>query len=488
MTKYIYNYWHYILLSLLILIYIITFSTFSILRHEAYASNFDLANMSQTVWNTLYGNFFSLTGVEGTISRFSIHADLILVLLAPFYLIWESSRMLLVLQSIGLGLAAIPVYFLSTKVFSKSKSISELQIKIISLILVVVFLLNPGMQWTNIYDFHGVALAIPFLLSAFYFAYIKNWKWFWLFAILALTTKEQIGFSLAMYGVVIALVFKNMRVGISAFFIGIVWSLLMIFIVIPYFSPVGSHWALEWFQFESPGTNETSIIPSYQNLIDKFYNFNSVPYYNLLLKPFAYLPLLGLPWLLLSLPDLTINVLSRQAQMQSIYFHYDSGVTPGLIIATIFGIYYFYLFILKIKLIKKYANTFLLLFVIGLLIVAFRVNYNYSPLPTTPSCWCLMYQVGDDERRFSQLLRTIPKNASVAASGEIRAHLAKRVNAYTLPHGTDRADYVAILDETRVVGDYTEKEFEINLMKNEDFIRDYELIDNFGHFYLYKRK
>lgn len=192
--------WEIAILVLLIFTYIITFTMLSILRHDAFASRFDLSNMDQTVWYTLHGHFFSLRNPDEFMSRFSIHADLILVLLSPLYLIWNDVRALLASQSVFLGLGAIPVYLLSLRLLKN---------KIISLIIVAAYLLNPGMQWTNIYEFHGVALAIPFILSAFYCAYTKRWRWYGLFVFLALLTKEQISLNIAMLGLAVFFVFKQ---------------------------------------------------------------------------------------------------------------------------------------------------------------------------------------------------------------------------------------------------------------------------------------
>lgn len=466
--------WDLILLSIFIIIYCVTFSTLSILRHDAFASNYDLANMSQTVWNTLHGRPFALSGAEGTISRFSIHADLILVLLSPLYLIWERAYMLLIAQSFALGLGAIPVFFLSKKV---------LKDKFTALILSLVYLLNPSMQWVNIYDFHGVALAIPFLLAAFYFAYAKKWRWFWLFTALSLITKEEISLFIAMLGLFIFFVFKQRRIGIMTFLIGLTWFSLMVFIIIPKFSPDGQYWALNWFLPVSTSSNFL------EKAIKQFLlASDTLNYYLSLLKPFGFLPLLGLPWLLLSLPELAINVLSTQAQMRSTFFHYDSGIIPALVIATIFGLKYLRFSIGFIKLLKPFSKSFFYFIVVILLLIALRVNYHYSPLPTTPSCWCISYHVSEEDRQFAKVLASIPKNASVSSSGEVRPHIARRENSFTLPGHVNDADYVAILDQNRIVGDYSPKEFENALLKDPKFLSSHELINHTGHFFLFKRK
>src|SRR6185312_16475747 len=106
-------YWQSIILLCIILIYTIIFSTLSIARHDAFFSGFDLGNMDQTIWQTLHSYFFSLTGQNGIVSRFSIHADIILILLTPLYYIWDNVRLLLIVQSLLLALGSIPVFLLS---------------------------------------------------------------------------------------------------------------------------------------------------------------------------------------------------------------------------------------------------------------------------------------------------------------------------------------------------------------------------------------
>ncbi len=195
--------------------------------------------------------------------------------------------------------------------------------------MVFLYLLNPGMQWTNVYDFHSVSLAIPFLLFSFYFAYIKKWKWYAVFILLSLLTKEQIALTVAFLGLFIIFIFKEKTIGLLTFIVGGLWFLLMIFVVVPHFSPEGRHWALSWYQFtDSSGIPQS--IPSLKILFNKFiFSPDVIGYYISLLKPFAFLPLIRLPWFILALPELSVNILSSHAQMRSIVFNYDSGITRG---------------------------------------------------------------------------------------------------------------------------------------------------------------
>ena len=118
--------WDKLLLAILIGVYIITFSTLSILRHNAFASALDLGNMDQTVWNTLNGNFFSLTNNGQNVSRLAVHGDFLLVLFAPLYALWSNPRILLIAQSIYLGLGAVPLFLIAkSTVFSNTSGPSS---------------------------------------------------------------------------------------------------------------------------------------------------------------------------------------------------------------------------------------------------------------------------------------------------------------------------------------------------------------------------
>ena len=156
-----------VLLSFFIACYLVYFTTISFLRYENYyTGRYDLGNMDQTVWNTLNGRIFQLTDPNGTnvISRLSFHADFILILLSPFYIIWSDPKMLLLIQTIIVALGAVFIYLLSKHIV-KDKNLS--------VVLSFIYLLNPSLQRANLYDFHGVTLASTFLLATFYF-FVRN--------------------------------------------------------------------------------------------------------------------------------------------------------------------------------------------------------------------------------------------------------------------------------------------------------------------------
>lgn len=468
--------WHLAILFIFISTYIFVFSWLSILRHNAFASFGDLANMDQTVWNTVNGRFFSFINKGQYVSRFSVHSDIILALISPMYLIWSNVRLLVALESFFLGLGALPVFLISQKILKN---------KFVSLAVSLAYLLNPGMQWTDIFDFHAVSLAIPFLLFAFYFMLEKKWKQYFFFILLAIMTKEQISLYVSVFGLYIFF-FKNRKVGLITFFLGVVWFLTMVFVVIPHFSQDKTHWAMKWYvenSIENQRLEAGKLLVDKINLLknDKF----AKEYPLLLLKPFGFLPVFAFPWLIFSLPEFLINLFGGIALMRTIMYHYDSGITPSLVLSTIFAIKYLSVFSQKFfPKIGKFAPFFLSFW---LIFSATRVNYHYSPLPTSPSVWKFYYKPQKEDIEFEKILQKLPKKVSISASAEVRPHISQREWVYEVPYGLGKADFVALIDENRQVGDHNPKILEAKIIKELNKNKNYKLIKKIGHFYLFEK-
>lgn len=454
--------WDKLLLAILIGVYIITFSTLSILRHNAFSSALDLGNMDQTVWNTLNGNFFSLTNNGQNVSRLAVHGDFLLVLFAPLYALWSNPRILLIAQSIYLGLGAVPLFLIAKSV---------LRNRAVALGFVLIYLLNPLIQWVNIFDFHTVSFMVPAFLSLFYCALNKRWKWYWLWFVLILLTKEETALQVFLFGISLWVVFKNRKIGVLTSLISGLWFCFLFFILMPKFSQSGEHWALAWYQNDGVGSlmNRVLFLPEIQN------------YYNLLLRSFGFLPLFGFPWLLLAGPEIVINVLSSHSEMHSIQYHYTSGIIPILLIAAIYGVRYFS------SLIRSKAAVVSGIVVGGALLIVLRTNYHYSPLPTTESCWCIVYRVTQEDIEFEKILQSIPQSASVTSSTEIHGHVSQRKEAYMLPYATESAQFIALIDQNRVIDNYGPKQEERGLIRRLNKEKKYLLITKIGHFYLYKK-
>src|SRR5438309_9357446 len=108
------------LLFIAILIYAIVMSVESMLRYDTFkATAFDLGNMDQVLWNTIHGRFFQFTNQAidwyGPPTRLAIHFEPIILPLSLLYVFHADPRILLVFQTLALGLGALPVFLLTRR-------------------------------------------------------------------------------------------------------------------------------------------------------------------------------------------------------------------------------------------------------------------------------------------------------------------------------------------------------------------------------------
>jgi hypothetical protein len=183
--------------------------------------------MVQTVWNTAHGHFLQMTGGDGVqTSRLAAHFDPILAAFAPLWWIWPSPEMLLVVQAVGVALGALPVFWLARKHLDSERA---------GLGFALVYLLYPATEWLTLNEFHPVALACPLLLFAFWYLDEERLLPFAVFAVVAMTTKEEVGLVVAGMGVWYA-VRRSRRAGAAIAGAGVLVSALAIAIVIPHYN------------------------------------------------------------------------------------------------------------------------------------------------------------------------------------------------------------------------------------------------------------
>lgn len=431
---------HELLLFVFVCIYILYFTTASFLRYDNFfTGRFDLGNMDQTVWNTINGRIFQLTDPDGTgiISRLSIHADFILLLLSPLYFIWESPKMLLLLQTVVLSFGALFVYLISKEIL-KNKNIS--------LVFGTVFLLNPAVGFTNLYDFHPVTLATTFLLAVYYFFLKKKYLWLLVFSVLAGLTKEEVWAIIAIFGLfIIGRAFFEKKKNHIELFLGIMlllggagFAYILIAKVIPFFKG-SEHFALSYFSDfgDSPLTIISNILLDPVKTFSTVFEKSRLLFLNQLLSPLGYLSLLSPVFLIFALPDLTINLLSSNPALHQIYYQYSATITPFIFVS---GIY-------SCKIITRYFKKIdFEKLSIYILLCAFISLYLTGPVIGSKKANIDMFSKQLSNRVLvEKFLTSIPKHYSVAATNNLGSHLSQREFIYNIPYGMEKADVVVFL-------------------------------------------
>ena len=79
----------------------------------------DLGQIDQAVWNSSRGRFLEQTDNGFVATRLTDHVEPILVLISPFFWLWDDVRALLLLQAAAAAIGVLPLYALALRQFEK---------------------------------------------------------------------------------------------------------------------------------------------------------------------------------------------------------------------------------------------------------------------------------------------------------------------------------------------------------------------------------
>src|SRR6266851_1386813 len=325
------------LLILIMLVYMVDMCYQAILRYETFkAGAFDLGNMDQVLWNTIHGRFFQFTNQAidwyGPPTRLAIHFEPIILQLYLLYVFHADPRILLVFQTLALGLGALPVFLLTRRYIPEWP--------IFAALMATAYLLSPALLGLNIFDFHPVSLATPLLLYAILALTYKHYVWFLIACVLACMCKEDIPLAVALLGILLIWKYKLPRLGTALIIGGLLWSFLAFKFIIPHFYP-GVQANNYWYRYEalgsSPGAAIANLVIHPWLLFSTFFTIDRFYYLVGLVRSVGFLPLLAPEWLLPALPSLAVNLLSTDPLLYSGVYHYNAAIIPFVMLSAIHG-------------------------------------------------------------------------------------------------------------------------------------------------------
>jgi len=316
----------FLVVIFLIFLYSLVFSYFSINRlNNLHAHYYDLGIMDQVVYNTARGRILTMThpDLAVIISRFAIHFDPIMALLAPFYLIHQTPVILLVAQSIILALGAWAVFLIAKKVLVKPW---------LAALFAFLYLNYYPMQLANLFDFHAVTFATTGLLFAFYFLAMRPLKseknndlMGLILVLISLLAKENVSLLVVFLSVYLYFRHKKRKFYIILGAGSAVLFLFIAFQVIPFYNSASS-FAMKYYDFRYPLA-----------LLRQLFSLNSIKYLLTVLYPLGFISLFAPVALLIAAPEFLLILLSANSNMRQMYFHYTALILPFVIISAIYG-------------------------------------------------------------------------------------------------------------------------------------------------------
>jgi uncharacterized membrane protein len=314
--------------------YIIGVSGLHAIRLDKLLNGFDFAFYQQAIWNTLQGRYMEVSATDFSGSLFGTDFILIYTLFVPFYALFPSPLTLVVLETVIIGLGALPIFWLACQKVNERTG----------LLLAIAYLALPAVMHGNLYELRERQMVVSFLLFAFWFWYNGKFALFGVAAALALACRPENGLVLIMlgvYGFWEKRHKEDWRYVWLPVVLGAVWfgvALLIIRAASQGFAlgstfAGGSPVAAVTTLFTNPPEGFRQLFPTDAVLIGKLL------YLPLLLLPFLFLPLGSPRVLLMALPPAGLNFLAserRSIQWNPFDYHYQASVVPWLLVATIF--------------------------------------------------------------------------------------------------------------------------------------------------------
>lgn len=150
--------------------------------------------------------------VPGSLNYFSVHfVPFIYILAMPFKLI-PSPETVIVLNVVLMLSAAIPLYKLA---FYMRKD------RHFALLIAALLLWYPTFQYITLYEFEMLRFSIPILLWMLYFFETRRTLLYFLFAFLAIFVREEMGLTIAIFGIYAWFFQKRRREGLPSIFLGL---------------------------------------------------------------------------------------------------------------------------------------------------------------------------------------------------------------------------------------------------------------------------
>jgi uncharacterized membrane protein len=411
------------------------FGWLGVRHHRSFGSwAFDMAIYDQAFWKASQFDktFITVRGME----MWGHHMNVVAYLFAPAYWLGAGPAALYVIQAVVLGLGVVPVYLLSRDL---------LRSKWMGFALAVAFALYAPVQFISWANFHPEALVITPLLFAWWAARRGYWKCFGVFAVLALTTREDAAMVMFFMGALLVWVilrpvpgdelvrrhavelprWQRIRVPVFTTIGAVAYYFFSTRLVIRHYNNGEDPFYVAYFfgdfgrsMFEVLG----NMIRHPNRVIQLAMKPDRVTFYIQLLLPLAGLSFLGAPFLLMAAPQMLSSIASESVYSRSIEYQYPSMMIAPIFIALVEGLY------------RRRRTVGQRWLAIGAVLVASWIsNVAWSPSPVGDRHW---YWVTESNRTetLRRAVKLIPENVGVGATYNLLPHLAHRNDAYDWPN------------------------------------------------------
>lgn len=274
----------------------LVFALLAVVAYYRFRYHSDLGLYNQVLWSSVRGDFYHTTLEEKSIGSY-YHISPFLGLLLPFYALFQSPATYLVLRSLALALAAVPMFFCARRLTGSALA---------GLLLAAAFLLHPEIAAQHFTSGYEVVFGAAPFLAAFYFFLDRRPGWFIFFLVLTLSVREDfvpVAFGFA----VLALIRRRTLFWVGApLVLGIAWQAAVLFI----FSQTIDHWMFGLYYGHlgaTPGEALRTLFNEPMYVLRETWRLHASYLYNLLMPAGLLVPFMGLASIF-ALPSLAANL------------------------------------------------------------------------------------------------------------------------------------------------------------------------------------
>jgi uncharacterized membrane protein len=402
-------------------VFAVLFGYLGVRHHRNYGTwSYDMAIYDQGFWLVSRGkSFITVRGLN----FWGHHLNLVGLVFAPFYWLGAGPSFLYVVQAIGLGAGAIPVYLIVRDRFGREW---------LGLVFVFSYLMYAPIQWISWANFHPEALVVTPMLYAWWFALHRRWRGFFIALLVALAMREDTALAVVVLGGVIAVrgwkSVRTRKMGALTSALGVLWYGVATKLFIPAFNGWAQPFYIEYF-YGNYGKSMPEIAFNIVRHPDRVISDGTQPdrlrFYRDLSFPLGGLPLLGGAVLLVAAPQMLASVIGLSPYARQIRYQYTSVMIAPIMIASIEGAWLLWRF----KAVRR-------LLPIWIVLSAFVSNVAWSPSPLSKSYAVWSGSSGPNARlaTLDEAVALVPDDAAVAATYTILPHLAHRTQAYDWPN------------------------------------------------------
>jgi len=374
----------------------------------------DLAIHSQILWGLVHGS--SDSSILGT-HFLANHQGFIFYLLKYFYLIFPSPLFLLTLQSFALASGGVLSYGLARKYLEPSWA----------LLSAFLYLFYPGVGYSNLYEFHQMAIAVPFFFLTIFFYLENKFLPFLIFSIAAMSCQENIVLAIFMFGVMAFFHKRAVYWRVGPMFLSIAWFCAGVFLVRPKISNEIMNWLLIYGRLGHSLPEILSNLAVRPHIFLKIlFSEETFRYVSGLLFPFLCLPLMGWRFLWVVMPFLAQHIFSVRNSERNMTFHYTLEMVPFFVIAAIEGLRFLLSFGKK--------RFFRRLLAAGLCLMMILFGVVSGPYIAAAN---ILFMAPKNDRLVAfqhKLILQIPEKGPVVATMQFLAGLSQRQELYSFHH------------------------------------------------------